>query len=472
MESYGNSLTRLAITTAWLTLSGPALAGGFALVTSDADSGPGTLRDALETQEATRIKIPGRIGDILINSTLLYSAEEPLTIIGSGQTIYTEANTTLIEISNGADLTIRNLHFEGPGGFSISNRGDLDGQGQEIDAGKGIFVDVRDDQSGMVSVNLTNVSVKGVANHGIHVSDCSLADDCGGGSGGGGEGSDASIQIICTHCRVDDAGNGKFDADGIRIDERGQGSIYALLKSSAFNNVGADGVEVDEGNDGGVYIVAVNTDFSDNGGYCDPDILAPFVPDDAEYADGEVEEDAVLIPSGSPDDTCIETEISLYDSGFVEEVEYGLDLDDGIDGDEAGAGSLWVSMVNSTIDRNLDEGVDMDEADSGDIVASYIGTHASMNNDDGFKMTEEDDGGMYGTVRGSSATLNGGKGFVFEEEDAGDLQVSVRGTKTAGNDDSDDTGIEAVQEVPGVGSLDVRGSKISDGIDLDGVTRR
>lgn len=469
METVTRVIARFAGTACLATLSAAAMAGGVTVVTSDAESGPGTLRDALESQSATDIRIPGNVGDIVINSTLVYAGEAPLTITGSGQTVRTAANTTLLAVTEGADLTIRNLHFEGPGGFSISNRGDLDNQGQEIPAGKGIFIDVRPDQEGTVHVDLSNVSVRGVANHGIHVSDCSLADDCGGGSGGAGEGSPASIDIRCMNCVVDDAGNGKFDADGIRIDERGPGSIYAFLKSSAFVNVGADGVEVDEGNDGSVYVVAVRTDFSDNGGYCDPGIMGPFVPADAEFPDNTVTE-ADVIPTGTPDDGCIETEIEEYESGFVAVVEYGLDLDDGIDGDEAGAGSLWVSMVNSTIDRNLDEGVDMDEEDDGDIVVSYIASHASANNDDGFKLTEEDGGDVYASVRSSSATLNGGKGFVFEEEDAGDLEVTVRGTKTGGNDDLDNTGIEAVQEAPGTGTLDVRGSRISDGIDVDGVT--
>jgi hypothetical protein len=454
-----------------LTQTSTAAAGGFALVTNNDDDGPGSLRDALEVQSATRVRIPGNVGDIVINSTLMYSAEEPVTIIGSGQTIRTAANTTLLAVTEGADLTVRNLHFEGPGGFSISNRGDLDGQGQQIDAGKGIFVDVRDDQTGTVRVNLTNVSVKGVANHGIHISDCSLADDCGGGSGGGGEGSTASIHLSCNRCVVDDAGNGKFDADGVRIDERGNGSIYADLRGSVFKNVGADGVEVDEGNNGGVYVSSVRTRYVDNGGYCDPNILDPFVPEDATFPDQTVTEEDVT-PTGTPDDSCIETEVEEYDSGFVESVEYGLDLDDGIDGDEAGEGSLWVSMVNSTINGNLDEGVDMDEEDGGNIVAHYVSSNASRNNDDGFKMTEEDGGGLFSTVRASSAMNNGGKGFVFEEENEGNLRVDVRGTRTTGNDDEDKTGIEAFQESPGSGVLRVRGSSIQEGIDVDGVTQQ
>lgn len=58
---------------------------------------------------------------------------------------------------------------------------------------------------------------------------------------------------------------------------------------------------------------------------------------------------------------------------------------------------------------------------------------------------------------------------MYEEEDAGDSNVNVVDTNTSNNDDSDDTGIEAVQEAAGTGTLRVRGSNIADGIDLDGV---
>ena len=58
---------------------------------------------------------------------------------------------------------------------------------------------------------------------------------------------------------------------------------------------------------------------------------------------------------------------------------------------------------------------------------------------------------------------------MFEEESDGDLAVTVVRSSTANNDDSDDTGIEAVQEDAGTGTLTVRSSDIADGIDADGV---
>ncbi|MEJ2330566.1 MAG: hypothetical protein P8Z33_12020 [Gammaproteobacteria bacterium] len=452
-----------------------AYAASKAIVDNGNDSGDGSLRAALSSGNSV-IEILPSVSEITIATSLVYASKDPLTIRGSGQTVTTANNITLLAVTEGADLTVSDLDFQGPGGFDIYNRGDDDGE----TAGKGIFVDVRDDQAGTLNLVLNNVSVSGVANHGIHVSDCSLADDCGGGSGGGGEGSDASINVVLDGVTVDDAGNGKFDADGLRVDERGDGGINATISSSSFTGIGADGVELDEGNDGDVNAFVEWTDFSSNGGYCDPDIIGPYVPDpdEGEFTQEEmVTDDAIPSVFGSPDDSCIERSVDFYDPdpvtgiAYVEAFEFAIDTDDGIDIDEAGDGSLNSTMAHSTINDNLDEGVDYDEENDGGISASYSYTSATGNADDGYKHSEEDDGDVKGRVLYSSSTSNGGKGFVFEEENDGDLRVIVKGASTADNDDSDDTGIEAVQEDDGRGTLKVRDSEILDGIDTDGVDR-
>jgi len=464
----GSALALASILSTAVLAAPPAHGAGVAFVTNGRDAGTGSLRHALEVQQANYVIISRSVSDIEILSTLEYTAETPVTIHGRGQTVRSPMNTTLLAVTQGADLTVSNVDFAGPGGFSITNRGDL---GQT--AGKGIFVDVRDDQEGEVSLTLRNVGVSGVANHGIHVSDCSLADDCGAGGGGGGAGSPASIVLHLDRVTVDGAGNGKFDADGLRVDDRGDGSIYASIRRSRFVNAGADGVELDEGDDGDVYAQIRHSDFSDNGGYCDPDLLAPFLPDpdEAEFDESEQITEAEIPPavSGSPDDGCFEREVDIYDSGFVEAYEFGIDVDDGIDFDEADDGALVASVKHSTIGGNLDEGVDFDEEGEGYAWIGLVRAHAFGNADDGFKVSEEDGGSVIGSARRVVSENNGGKGVVFEEADDGDLFLSVIASRTANNDDSDDTGIEAVQEDEGTGKLRVRASDIADGIDTDGV---
>lgn len=468
-NSFLTSLSAAALATA---LGTAALAEAPILVTSASDAGEGTLRAALETAaagDAARQIVIVTEDDIAISSTLSYAGQAAIAIHGQGQTVSLSENATLLAATAGASLTIRNLNFAGPGGFDIENRGDGDGRSP----GKGIFVDVRDDQTGLVVLSLDGVSVSDVAGHGVHVSDCTLADACGGGGGGAGEGSPASIAVDFDNVTIDNVGNGSFDADGLRVDERGAGDIYFNAAGSLFTRVGADGIELDEGQAGSVIVTETASRFVDNGGYCDPSILSSFLPEEAE---GEFEQGARAeadIPgpvTGSADDSCIEREVELYDDGSVEEFEFGLDLDDGFDIDEAGPGGLEVVMIGSDVSDNLDEGVDFDEEGPGGITASFISTKANGNTDDGYKLSEEDAGGVEGLMQGAESKDNGGKGAVFEEEDAGGVTVSVVDSMTANNDDSDDTGLEVVQEDAGQGTLSVTNSDIADGIDAEGVT--
>ncbi len=431
------------------------------------DAGEGSMRAALESG-AREIFVETN-EDIMIMTPLVYAGVTPLEIYGSSQTVRSTENIDLLVVSNGANLFVNNLNFAGPGGWSIENRGDEDGE----TAGKGIFVDIREDQTSGVYVTLSNVTVSGVANHGIHISDCNLADACGGGSGGAGEGSDATILVNFYNVTVDDVGNGKFDADGLRVDERGAGSILFTSSNSTFTNVGADGVELDEGQDGGIGTRIANNTFSLNGNYCDPAVMEAFLPEpaEAEFADGTtMEEDIPPAVTGSPDDTCIERSVDLYDSGFVEAYEFALDLDDGIDLDEAGPGDIRFVMGNSTVIDNLDEGVDIDEEGEGSISIALSDTVATGNTDDGFKFSEEDGGSVIGKATGNTTTSNGGKGSVYEEADDGDLTMVVERSASSLNDDENNTGIEAVQEDAGTGTLTVRDSTISDGFDVNGVT--
>lgn len=450
-------------------LAAPALATPH-MVTSTADSGEGSLRAALETASAAtgpQQVIIATDGTIEISSTLAYSGMAPLTLIGTGQTIATAEDVTLLAATMGADMSISNLTFAGPGGYSIEAR-----SARGATAGKGIFVDVRDDQDGTVVLELVNVTVTGTAGHGVHVSDCTLADDCGGGSGGAGEGSPASVEVSLVNVTIEDTAYGRFDADGLRVDERGPGNIIFGALGSRFAGVGADGVELDEGQDGDVTVTVVTSEFVGNGGYCDPDLLAAFLPEDDEGAfdTGAMMEDAIPGPvSGSPDDGCFEREVDLYDDGSVEEYAFAIDVDDGFDIDEAGPGGMTVTVLDSLMVGNLDEGYDFDEEDGGNIVVTFQQTMASDNTDDGYKMSEEGDGDVIGTVLNAEASDNGGVGFVFEEADGGDVDVVVVNVRTMGNDDGE-LGLEVVQEDEGAGTVRVLASDIMDGSETDGAS--
>ncbi len=440
------------------------------VVSNGNDDGAGSLRAALAA--AAEPGAPGHIlvateDDIAVTTTLTYDGAAPLAIFGSGQSVTTEVNTTLLAISNGADLTVNGLNFRGPGEFSVENRGDETGE-----PGKGIFVKLRDDQTGTLNLTLQDVSLSGAAYHGVHVSDCDLGDACGAGATGEGGGSPASVSVHLSNVTIWDVGNGKFDADGIRVDERGDGDIHFVSQNSTFEGVGADGVELDEGQAGDVIATVTGNTFADNGGYCAPDILAPFLPeeDEGEFEDGEVS--ASDIPgdvTGTPDDACFERDVELYDSGFVKAYEIELDLDDGIDIDEAGDGDLRVLMIASTIRGNLDEGFDVGEQDGGGLYVWAWRTDAQGNTDDGFRGDEEGPGSVNVLLYDVQSEDNGGYGARFRQEDQGDISVVVDNTETSGNGDGDKMGLRVQQSGTGTGTLTMRNATISDGIDARNV---
>jgi hypothetical protein len=324
----------------------------------------------------------------------------------------------------------------------------------------------------VVHLVLQDVSVSGVAYHGVHVSDCDLADECGSGSGGGGDGAPASVVVDLGSVDIRDVGIGAFDADGIRVDERGDGDLHFNAYRSTFSDIGADGVELDEGDAGDVVALVSDSRFLDNGGYCDPGVLGPLLPAEAEgeFGDGEKREaDLPAKVTGSADDRCFEHEVLIYDTGFIESYQIGIDLDDGIDIDEAGEGDLRLVMTDSEVRGNLDEGVDLDEEDAGNAVVSYVRTTVRHNTDDGIRTSESGAGDLTGLVYAVTARNNGGNGIRLDHSGDGDLSVSVFKTRTSNNDDGDDTGVRVRQDGSGTGTLTITESNLKDGIDARNV---
>jgi hypothetical protein len=454
---------------AFLALAAPVQAQDTFVVTTAEDSGDGSLRAALEAASAAggpaTIVILAEDA-ILLDSGLTYDGTAPLAIFGNRTEIISRVNETLLTATQGADLFLRNLSFQGPGGFSIAARGDTEGP-----AGKGIFVDLRDDQTGTVTLELENLRVMDVAGHGVHVSDCSLADDCGGGGGGAGDGSPASIVVRTLGVEVLNVGLGRFDADGLRVDERGAGDIHFTAVTSRFADVGADGVELDEGQAGDVVVRVIGSAFENNGYYCDPSLLEAFLPAEAEgeFAPGAMVADAIPGPvTGSPDDRCFEREVDTHDDGSVAAYAFAIDVDDGFDIDEAGEGDIRAVVERSGIIGNYDEGLDFDEEDAGDIVLTLIGTVGRDNTDDAYKSSEEGPGDVIGAMVSVVADGNGGVGAVFEEADDGDVKVTGMRVRTQFNDDGE-TGLEVVQEDAGSGTLTLTEAQIDDGIATEGV---
>jgi len=122
MFMHGDWASKLAMAAVLAVgLVGPCTATAVMLVTNGNDSGAGSFRAALS--EASKSDTPATIlvmthAAITINSTLIYRGKAPLAIYGRGQTVSSNADTTLMIVSAGADLAVRDLNFRGRGGFS------------------------------------------------------------------------------------------------------------------------------------------------------------------------------------------------------------------------------------------------------------------------------------------------------------------------------------------------------------------
>jgi len=417
------NLFSLSLVLTGLALSSTANASGYALVSNGNDSGAGSLRAAL-AQGATTIGISKSVSTISITETLDFDSASQLRIIGTGQTIDASSivgNGDILSINEGASLSISNLSF-------IGNAASVNEDPTTPTGGKGIFVNVPVTQTETVKVYLDKVDVARVGNHGIHISDCTLQDECGGGSGGGGEGSIASVYVNLQDVSVNTVGFGQQDADGVRVDERGDGSIFFVANNSNFLNVGADGVELDEGNNGDVITDVNNSLFDSNGEYCN---LIPFI-------------------IGGPCD----------DDGDA-------DVDDGFDIDEAGAGKLYARVRNTKVINNFDEGLDFDEEDEGDIIIAVSDVLALGNADEGIKASEEDEGGVKAYLSNITVVDNNsdGEGIELEEESAGNVVVVVKDSNAIG---ADDEALQVQQEDEGTGTLKIINSNFP-ALDLEGV---
>ena len=408
-----------------------AAAAPAALVTNGLDAGSGSLRAALESG-ATRVIIKPEVSNIVLETPLTYDGTEPLRIFGSDQviswssalptavpsTVPSGGDGPLLHVSKGANLYVSRLAFEGPGGYSIENQG----------GGKGIFVEVPEDRQGQVKVQLRAVSISNTGNHGLHIRDCN-DDACGAGQGAAGTGSPASMILRLTDVHVDGVGFGKQDADGVRVDDRGDGDILLVATNSTFSNVGGDGIELDEGDEGTVKVNVRNSQFDSNGAYCfDYDGDGPFDP---------ISVDPACNDDGDPD------------------------VDDAFDIDEAGGGGIEGIIRNVEVVDNYDEGLDFDSAGEGPgnfVDLRVIKILASGNADEGIKVSEEGDASVLVSMRFIDA-----EGDVeVEEEGNGDLEVILKNS-VIGDD------LKLSEKDDGIGTAKLRWTVVGDELDFDNV---
>ncbi len=304
----------LAAWSAWLSACSTPID-----VISNADSGEGTLRAALDSAAAgtrgRRIRLRQGLEPIRLSTPLVFAGVGPLKIQGNGTVIDAAAlSDTALSATNGA------LVFSGGGNLALE---DLVVRGA---AGSGIVVTIPLDHAGRTGVLLDRVTAEANGHHGVLVNDLAgyFADPFTSDSAG----SAAGVTIRATNCRF--VGNGRrgLDYDGLRVNEGGRGSLVAVIAGTNAEANGGDGIELDERGDGDAAITIEQTRALANGFY-------------------------------STDD-----------------------LDDGIDVDEYGPGQLRARLVDVTASLNAQKGVDLTEDGEGELTVTEERVTTEGNPDD------------------------------------------------------------------------------------------
>jgi hypothetical protein len=318
-------LFAVAGTAGTITQAGAA-PGEVTRVTTDADSGPGSLREALASDTAIIVVDPS-IDTITLESPLTRTVAAPLRLQGNGVTI------------------------------------DADG------VYHGLHVIVPADATGTVDVTLQDLTVTGSGLHGIYVDD--------------NLGSPASIALSMIQVTADANGLAESDQDGVRVDERELGSISFTSRGSTFSRAGADGVELDETGDGDVVLDVQGSTFVDNGPF-DPGDLDDGI--DVDETDGGSLLGSIrssqFIHNYDEGIDLNEEGAGSVDVSMVNVVADSTVDGDGIAVEEADEGDLVVSVVASASTNNGDDGIQVEQADTGTGTLKLRSTDTNGNADD------------------------------------------------------------------------------------------
>lgn len=390
------------------TAATPILAAsGKVLVTSAADSGPGTLRAALAAADADgsigQIVILGSVDEIQLQSPLTYSGSQALRIVGNDTTI--DASSAVGDAffaDGGASLWIGNLTV--------------------VDADESaIQMKVPSGATGVLRLKLTGVSVVDAGEHGVWIYDQELDTEAG-----------IAFEIIGSSFIHN--GYDASDFDGVRGDEGGLGSVSLYIRGSSFIGNGADGLEMDEQQDGSVWLDIASTHFDENG---------PKDPADLD--------DGIDIDEADAGDI----------AGVITSTTANDNFDQGIDLNENHAGDLRVTLSAVTANGNGAEGIDLEEDDDfdggGDLVAGLRAVTASGNGHaaetDGIKIEEDGVGSLIGRVVATTANDNWDHGSSFEQQasgvgDTGEISLVAYEAIGNGGDPWDTSGTVTVIETP------------------------
>ncbi len=421
--------------------------GGGSAVHSNADAGPGSLRQAVLDANANpsiaSIRIRRGIGAIALRTPITYTGAQGLTIDGGGAELVgtaLAAGEAALIADGGGDLTLRLLGVTGA-------------------PGNGITVAVPVAATGTISIHLDDVTIRGNQLHGVLVND--QAEYFTDPNSVSAEGSDASVRIQVSRSRIVRNGLGALDYDGLRINEGGRGRIDARISDSEFLANGADGVELDERGAGDTEFLVVRTRLERNGSFSTEDLDDGIDVDESGAGDivgrfrqvtaNDNSEQGVDLNENDAGDLRIEM-FEVEASGNGEE---GIEFEE--DDDFEGGGNIVARLVDVTTNRNGaldgDAGLKLREKGPGNLSTRLVRPRAAGNSVGGILVQEDSDGELDADLSGVAALRNGDDGIKLEENGGGNLRGTVLGAVASGNAAA---GVALAQELPGAGEARIR----------------
>ncbi len=376
-----------------------------AVMVGTADEFVTAINDANGDPTITEIQFEDGVDAIELGGTVTYTGGQALTITGDadgvtiGPTTGNEGAFNLFESTGDADLTLKELTFDG--GLN------------------GVLVDISAAATGVVSVVLEDVAIQNCGAFGLHVSD--------------GAESDASIDLTVSGSTITGNGTAVADSDGIRVDETGEGDIVANVSDSDIVGNGGDGLELDEQGAGDVKLHLSGSTLNGNG-FFDPDDLDDGLDID-EAGDGSVK--ATIVNS-----------------------EFNGNFDQGVDLDEEGAGSMIARFANVDANDNIDsDGIKMSEEDAGGLNVRFTSVRVNTNGGEGIQLEEANAGSVNVQFNDVQANGNSKEGIQIEETGAGSLNARLAQLEVIGNEDD---GVQIDEEDNGGLNVAVVDSILSD----------
>lgn len=379
-----------------------APAPGTVSVTTEADAGPGSFRDAVTkangNPSVTAIRFRSNVHAIALAAPITFSGGQSLRIDGNNAEISGAAlapSQSALVADGGADLEIHNLIVRGA-------------------PGTGITVAIPAGRTGVVSIVLDEIAAIGNGLHGVLIND--QAEYFNDPASTSDLGSAASVSVQVLRSRFIANGFAAIDQDGLRVNEGGAGDLEAVIRGTLVTDNGGDGIELDERSDGNADFSIETTDLLRNGAF-----------DPSDFDDGiDVDE------SGAGDLV-----------GQFASVRANANYEQGVDLNENDAGDLRVTMTKVEGSGNAEEGIEFEEDDDfaggGDLIADLTGIVANGNGasdgDAGLKLREKGAGNLSAKLGDVKASTNHIAGVLLREDSSGDLGADLDGIQAIGNGD-------------------------------------